>query len=90
MDILSKKPFFLTGSARIYSISHSQLTLSASPCRIIYTICGSPSRHFDLEMELNTHRYQFLKVQRFIPCSANGFVFILGDTKKVQQNGLLC
>jgi hypothetical protein len=29
-----------------YSISKSKLTLLASPCRIIYTVCGSPSRHF--------------------------------------------
>ncbi|SFM17701.1 hypothetical protein SAMN05421863_10164 [Nitrosomonas communis] len=29
-----------------YSISKSKLTLSASPCRIIDTVCGSPSRHF--------------------------------------------
>ncbi|WP_304053490.1 transposase [Nitrosomonas communis] len=29
-----------------YSISKSKLTLSASPCRIIYTVYGSPSRHF--------------------------------------------
>jgi hypothetical protein len=35
-----------------YSISKSKLTFSASPCRIISTVCGSPSRHFDLEMEL--------------------------------------
>ncbi|SFL71947.1 hypothetical protein SAMN05421863_100349 [Nitrosomonas communis] len=28
------------------SIFKSKLTLSASPCRIIDTICGSPSRHF--------------------------------------------
>jgi len=28
------------------SISKSRLTLSASPCRIIHTVCGSPSCHF--------------------------------------------
>jgi hypothetical protein len=28
------------------SISKSKLTLSVSPCRIIYTVCGSPLRHF--------------------------------------------
>ncbi|WP_177198223.1 hypothetical protein [Nitrosomonas communis] len=35
-----------------HPISKSKLTWSASPCRIIHTVCGSPSRHiFDWEME---------------------------------------
>ncbi|SFM00114.1 NAD(P)-binding domain-containing protein [Nitrosomonas communis] len=40
----------LTGTIRFategHSISKSKLTLSTSPCRIIHTICDSPSRHF--------------------------------------------
>jgi hypothetical protein len=35
------------------SISKSKLTLSASLCRIIDTVCGLPSCYFDLEMELS-------------------------------------
>ncbi len=33
------------------SISKSKLTLSASPCRIIYTVCARLRVIFDLEME---------------------------------------
>jgi hypothetical protein len=29
-----------------YFISKSKMTWSASPCRIIDTVCGSPLRHF--------------------------------------------
>ncbi|WP_177198009.1 hypothetical protein [Nitrosomonas communis] len=38
---------FLKSSVIIagYSISKSKLTLSASPCRIIDTVRGPPSRH---------------------------------------------
>ena len=41
--------FILKGSASIHgfnSIFKSKLTLLASSCRIIYTVCGSPSRDF--------------------------------------------
>jgi hypothetical protein len=44
---VSSVPDYLTllASPPYYSISKLKLTLSASPCRIIYTGCGSPSRH---------------------------------------------